>query len=309
MNDCVAAVGTFDGVHLGHKAILDRVKELAKERGMNTRVITFMNHPLSVIKPEKCPLWAVSRPYSISALEREGIDRVSEMNFTPELAALTAREFLSLMRERYGVKVLVMGYDNSFGSDRLASREAYVEAGKDAGVEIQFVEAVKTKDGVEVSSSELRKAVEEGEMTEYCSMVSDFYNLGGTVVRGKRNGHKLGFPTVNIRPDEGIVPLPTGVYVAIAYVEKDDFGLDRDDVWGLLNVGTNPTISDGNPITYEFHAPGVDLGELYGARFDLAVVFKFREEEKFGSLKELKQAIRQDIRFLKEFHRMFDEED
>lgn len=295
MNHCVASIGTFDGVHLGHKAVIQRVLDEAAARGLDSRLITFINHPLSVVAPHKAPLWANSRHDSLCRLEESGVTRVSEINFTAELATLTAAQFLRLVHERYAVDVLVMGPDNSFGADRLDSREAYISAGSEAGVEILFVDEVLSPSGRRPSSSELRRAVADGDIAAYDDLSGNVPVISGTVVRGKRNGTRIGFPTANIDV-RGQQPLRQGVYTG--WLVFDDEDEETGCYFGLLNVGTNPTICEGNPVTYEFHIPGGNLGPLYGRKVSVRIMGYLRPDCRFENIAALKKAISADVRSL-----------
>jgi len=292
MKPCVAAVGTFDGIHIGHKAVIKKVVEVAKEMGLDSRIVTFINHPLSVIAPERCPKWAISRDVSQWQIKEMGVGRVSYISFTPELARLTAGEFMKLLRERYAVEVLIMGYDNSFGSDRLKTREDYVEVGKRIGIRVDFVEEKQTEDGETPSSSKLRDAIADGDIERILNLLDDELIFEGMVVRGKRNGHKIGFPTMNINMGD-TQPLRDGVYAAAFFPDIDD---TRFDLVAVLSVGHNPTIGAGNALTYELHVPGHDLGDMYGQTIRFVVGPRLRDIQKFASLNELKKAISNDIR-------------
>lgn len=285
MNYCVAAVGTFDGLHRGHLSIIDTVLHEAEVRNMSSRIITFMNHPLSVIAPDRAPRLLLSRKEVVDRLE-EYVDRVSEMEFTPERAALTAEQFLHLIAERYGVKVLVMGYDNSFGSDRLASRDEYRAAAQKAGIELVFVDPVIEGDRP-VSSSRIRKDIGAAELMDVILCSGRFYTVSGTVVHGKHKGTPLGFPTLNL--DRGdAAPLAEGVYACMYHDDDDTLWL------ALMNVGTNPTVSNDNKVTYEVHVPGARLGDRYGHTETVDVILRIRDEKKFDSVQQLKDQISQD---------------
>lgn len=297
MKDCVAAVGTFDGIHIGHRAILDRVLDLAAERGLDSRVVTFLNHPLSVIAPERAPRWTVSRDESEHRMLEHGIGRVSHIEFTPALAALTAREFMQLLVERYAVRALVMGHNNSFGSDRLRTREEYVAAGRDAGIDVHFVEAVHLDDGTAASSSAVRRAMAAGDLGLADRLLQRMPMVEGPVVRGKRNGHRLGFPTMNI-DTEGRQPVKEGVYTALMHLPEDHPLYDEnggDVLFGVLNVGKNPTFGEGNPVTCELHVPGVNLGDMYGEYVQVSLLSYLREERRFDSIDELKKDISRSV--------------
>lgn len=288
MKDCVATVGTFDGLHTGHNKILETVKDEAEKRGLESRVITFMQHPLSAIAPEKTPPLIMSRETVTNNL-RDKVDRVSEIDFNAEKAAMTAAEFLALIAERYKVRVLVMGHDNTFGSDRLKTHEEYVEAGRKAGIEVVFVDPVMVE-GEEkpVSSTLVREAMAQGDMLRLTKLIHSFPLIDGKVVEGKHNGRRIGFPTLNIDMT-GRAPLAPGVYLA-CYIDEDD-----KDWYALLNAGTNPTIGEGNPMTYEVHVPGANLGDMYGKEIEITLLLKIRDETKFDSISDLKNQIQKDI--------------
>lgn len=285
---CVATVGTFDGLHRGHMAIVDAVLRRAAQCGMAARVITFSKHPLATIAPERCPQQLMERTEVVRRLESTGIASVEQLDFTPETASLTAAQFLDVLRHKYGVRHLVMGFDNSFGSDRLRGREAYCTAAAACGIDIEFVEPVLTADGRKISSSLLRQAYADGDIELIRECTGHVPTLQGTVRHGLQNGRKLGFPTLNIAPSHPL-PLRCGVYQA-------NLVLPQCTLRGVLNIGHNPTIADGNPRTYELHIPGHDLGDMYGSNVTVQIVRYLRPERKFGSLGELKQAIAQDIK-------------
>ncbi|MDE6288765.1 MAG: hypothetical protein K2M00_08290, partial [Muribaculaceae bacterium] len=222
-------------------------------------------------------------------LESSGVDSVIFLDFTPELMSLTAAGFMDMIHSRYGVDVLLMGYDNTLGSDRLKDEEAYREAGRVAGVEVVFNGCYRhPATGVTPASSLLRKYVGEGRVEDFTLYTGRRYRLEGTVVHGRRNGHKLGFPTINLDVAEGMcIPSP-GVYVGRVIIGPFEHP-------AVINVGNNPTVTDGSRVSVEGHVPGEDLGELYGA----AVAFEFhgrlRGERRFADIDGLRSAIQADI--------------
>lgn len=287
-NGCVAAVGTFDGFHLGHRAIIDRVLSESRAAGLPSCVITFGNHPLSVIAPDRAPGWAFPRLDSARLIADSGIDRIISLPFTPELQHLPAEDFMRYIKREYGVSTLVMGYDNTFGSDRLASPDAYAAAGHRAGIRVVNVPALTIADGCCPSSSALRKALTEGDIARYSALSGHFPILSGTVIHGKQNGRKIGIPTMNIDTAGLCLPAP-GVYAA--YYLTDDSGR----LPAVLNIGTNPTVAAGNPLTVELHVPGIDLGDMYGHKISLEITRRIRAEQRFDSLDALRCAIAADI--------------
>ena len=289
----VATVGTFDGVHLGHVAILATVGAVAQEKGMKSCVITFNNHPLSVVAPGRKPRWAMQRSVSLDYLGCY-VDEVIPVDFTAELAAMTASEFMGVLKESYDVRTIVMGYDNTFGSDRLVAHEDYGRAAAAAGIEVVWVEAETTGDGRPVSSSRLRKALSDGDVALARELCGCRPLYSGVVAEGKKLGRKIGFPTMNVRIDEDVVGLPDGVY-ACEVTADGDGGCDA----GLLSISTAPTVDTGLPRVWEIHVPGRDLGDMYGRRIDFVVDKKLRDIKKFDSLDELEEAIRKDIAALR----------
>ena len=290
MSACIATVGTFDGFHKGHQDLIEQLRDIAKERGLKTRIITFSNHPLEVIAPERAPKLLFRRSYVIEKLENCDVDRVSVINFTAELAALTAREFLCLLHERYDVAILLMGFNNSFGADRLASREAYINAGKDVGVEVLYAqEYIDEVYGVTPTSTLLRKYISEGEIQKFQDLSEDVFVLDGIVVKGKQNGRKIGFPTFNIDYDKRLAIPAKGVYSGLVSIKGH---IDP----AVINLGINPTIGEGNQLTLEVHAIDRRYGNCYGEYAEVVFTKKIRDEQKFNSLDELKKAIADDVK-------------
>ncbi len=255
-------------------------------------IITFSGHPLATVAPERVPALLESRAELRRRLESSGVDVVVFLDFTPELMSLTAAGFMDMIHRRYGVDVLLMGYDNTLGSDRLRDEAAYREAGKAVGVDVIFNGCYRhPSTGVTPASSLLRKYIGEGRVEDFVLYAGRPYRLEGTVVHGRRNGHKLGFPTINLEVEKGMcLPLP-GVYAGKIVIGS----LSRQAV---INVGTNPTVTDAGTVSVEGHVPGTDLGELYGE----AVVFEFerrlRGERRFAGIDELRRAIAADIEAL-----------
>lgn len=282
-------VGTFDGFHRGHQQIVAAMQSISAKENLRSRVITFDNHPLSVVAPEKSPKWALPRESSIKELEG-AVDEVVRLPFTAELASRSALNFMNLLREEYGAKVLVMGYDNTFGSDRPATRSEYEETVRRAGLRVVFVDALEIPDGCPVSSSRLRRAIARWDFENIMNCCGRWPVYSGRVASGRKLGRQLGFPTLNIILPDDIVPLPAGVYAA-AYSDSA-----RDSkLAAVLSVGNNPTVGDDNGTTVELHVPDVELGEMYDREVRFMIGPKIREIRKFDSLQELSDAIARDV--------------
>lgn len=279
----VASVGTFDGLHRGHELVVSTVETIARERGMEGMIITFDRHPLETIAPSKAP-GLLMPPSELSRLLAGRDLTLLTLRFTPETAAVTAEQWLRIMHEREGVDVLVLGYDNKFGSDGRTMEIADYEAlGRKIGIEI--VEAPYLP---EISSSRIRQLVAEGRVEEASALLGRPFFIRGTVVEGKRQGKSLGFPTANIRPDyRAAVPAP-GVYAVEVTLP------DATVLPGVANIGYQPTLADNAPLRIEVHIPGFE-GDLYGERIAVEFSRRLRDEQKFDSVETLKARIRADI--------------
>lgn len=288
MQPSVITIGTFDGMHRGHKEILNVLNAIASDNGLLRKVITFSNHPLSVIAPERKPQWALPREVSLMAL-KDFADEVIELNFSKELASFTARQFMDMLRDEYGAAMVVMGYDNTFGSDCLKQHSEYEKIAADAGVEVVFVDAVYCEENIPISSSRLRRSIASWNFKDILNCRGEWPMYRGTVVHGRHLGTELGFPTMNVKLPEDIVGIPSGVY-AVKYIDTDSHVLPA-----VMSVGNNPSVKAGNERTIEIHVPNVDLGEMYGRQIEFFVGPKLRDISKFNSLEELKTAINKDI--------------
>lgn len=270
-----AVTGTFDGVHRGHRFLLDQLKCEADARGLQPLAITFSTHPLALIDPERTPR-------SLSSLEervrRLGVD-VEVLEFDDALRNMTAEKFIAMLHERYGVTLFLLGFNNKIGSDRLGADQL---AGRIiSGVEIM---AAGEHPVLPVSSSAIRAALEAGDITDANRMLGRPYSLTGKVVLGKQLGRTLGFPTANVEPDADVVVPAKGVYVARA-----------GEHMAVVNIGRRPTVDRPDaPVSIEAHI--LDFrGDIYGRTLTIEFLARLRGEKKFASLQELKDAINTDI--------------
>ncbi len=290
MKSCVATIGTFDGFHLGHRDLIARLLKEAAERNLESRIITFYNHPLEIICPEHAPKLIYSRDHTLELLKKSGVDNVSLINFTKDLQQTKAVDFMRLLKEKYGVKVLLMGYSNTLGSDRLSTHEDYIKAGKEAGVEVVFAEQfIEQKTGLVPSSSILRGLLSKGDLETFEKLADNVYVLDGIVIKGLQNGRKIGFPTFNIDYGKSMQLPAIGVYSGFVEV-KGNFDS------AVISVGTNPTIGEEDSIKIEAHAIDRTYENCYGEKIKIIFSRKIRNQRKFDSLTELKQAITEDIK-------------
>lgn len=279
----VATVGTFDGLHRGHRRVLSTVKAEAEKRKMEPLVITFDRHPLETIAPRRAPLLIQSPSERTNSLYREGLSLLT-LEFTHEMASLSAADWLARMHSDHGVDVLVVGYDNTFGSDGTGMSIAdYKRLGELTGVEV-----VAAPYEPKAASSAIRNLLAEGDIYEANRLLGYPFTIWGEVVAGKHLGTGLGFPTANILPSYRALFPKKGVYAV-------DVDLpDGRRIRSVANVGHQPTVVDDAPLTLEVHIPGFDE-DLYGRRLGVRFIRRIRDEKKFNTIKELKQQIARDV--------------
>lgn len=284
---CVATIGFFDGVHRGHQFLIRRVKELAAERGIQSVVITFPRHPREVMQPG-FHVDLLSTPAEKRAMLRaQGVNHVVELPFSEELSRLSAREFMvEVLQKRLHVEVLVIGYDHRFGHNRSEGFEDYQRYGREIGMDVVHAEACVV-DGVTVSSSVIRSFLKGGEVAIASRCLGYRYYLDGTVVKGFHVGHKLGFPTANLKVNDPNKLVPAdGVYAVWVRVDEHTYG-------GMLNIGFRPTLDNGHERTIETYILHF-AGDVYGRPIRLTFVQRIRNEQKFDSLEELQHQLQTD---------------
>ena len=291
----VVTTGFFDGVHLGHREVIKALVSSARERGEEAVVVTFWPHPRTVLQQD-------AREFRIlttldekkERLASLGVDRVEVIPFTRAFAALTAREYLAMLRERYGATRIVMGYDNRIGSDRLTAADLsdsdIVVVGEydgdgDAAPEGQGGRNLP-QPPVAVSSTRIREALSEGRVEDAEAMLGYRYSLCGAVVAGNRLGRTIGFPTANMQLYEPLKLIPgNGVYA----VEAEVLG----SKWqGMTNIGVRPTVG-GSSRTVETHLIAFDE-DIYGLPLRITFLRKLRDEIRFPSLAALKEQLAKD---------------
>ena len=287
----VATVGMFDGVHRGHLALLSRVSDEARKRDGRAWVFTFAAHPLTLIAPDKVPSPLMTVADKVEALKATGIDGVEVLDFDEDLRRLTAEEFLTMLRDRYGVGVLVMGFNHRFGSDRVVELSHYREIGRRLGMEIIRADELRDDEiAATICSSSLREAIAEGDVKAAGDMLGRPYALHGNVVAGKQLGRKIGFPTANVSLTEpGMLTPLKGVYAVDVTLPG---GEKRR---AMLNIGVRPTVDDSDrpEVTIEAHI--IDWsGDLYGQPLTIEFISRLRDELRFDNLDSLKRQLEKD---------------
>ena len=275
----VATIGFFDGVHLGHRFLIQQVKVAATQTGWQSSIITFPVHPRQVIQSDFQPQLLSSPEEKIELLASTGVDNCILLPFTRELSQLTAYEFMQLLYDKYKVRMLVIGYDHRFGHNRAETFEDYCRYGRELGIHIMQASAY-TQEQDKVSSSAIRRALQTGDIRTATKFLGYHYYLEGTVVDGYKVGRKIGFPTANLRVDFPNKLIPSiGVYAVYVYVNGEKHK-------GMLNIGYRPTINNGTDLSIEVHILDFQ-GDIYHQKMRIEFIDFLRPEEKFNSVDEL----------------------
>lgn len=273
----VASIGFFDGVHRGHLCLIEQLRDEAGRRGMGSLLVTFDRHPRTVLSPSQVPPLLTTLEEKERLLRETGVSEIAILPFTLELSRLSAREFMEqVLRRELGVEVLILGYDHAFGHGG-GSLDDYVRWGRETGIEVVRAHELSS---LMVSSSKCRRLIEEGDVRGAAEMLGRFYTLSGEVVRGFHVGHELGFPTANLQVDAEKVMPRNGAYAVWATLA------DGERHGGMLNIGTRPTIGNGETTSVEVNLLDYD-GNLYDQRLMVEFVARLRDERRFDSRSEL----------------------
>lgn len=273
----------FDGVHAGHRFLINRLKEEGEKRGLDSVVFTFASHPLEVVAPERVPPMLTTVAERCRLLEDAGVDQVQVLEFDSVMRKLTSREFLAEMHRRHNVDAFVVGFNNRFGSDRESSMEDYKRYGKEIGVEV-----FDAQECPNVSSSLIRSLLRSRKIVEANKALGYDYFIAGEVVSGKQLGRRLGFPTANVDVQDAkkLIP-PVGVYASKVKVDGQCHA-------AMVNIGYRPTVDQTGAIaTIEVHILDFS-GDLYGKQLRVEFVDYLREERRFASLDALMAQMRID---------------
>ena len=282
----VATIGFFDGVHLGHRHLINQVKMAASLNGWCSSIITFPVHPRQVIQSNYQPSLLSSPEEKVELLGTTGIDNCILLPFTRELSQLTAREFMQLLYDNYKVRMLVIGYDHRFGHNRAETFEDYCRYGRELGIHIMQATAY-TQEQDKVSSSAIRRALLSGEISTATKYLGYNYFMQGTIVSGYQVGRKIGFPTANLQVDFSNKLIPAiGVYAVRVSVNGQSYK-------GMLNIGHRPTINNGTDLSIEVHILDFE-GDIYNQPMRIEFVDFLRPEAKFQSVDELILQIQKD---------------
>ncbi len=284
--DMLLTIGVFDGVHLGHRYLISQLKGLARKQGCLSGVVTFSQHPQEVLSPQTRLPFLTDLEQRIDLLKSEGVEAVIPLSFTPELASLSARQFLSLLKKYLRMRGLVVGPDFALGQNREGNADTLRQLGQEMGFTVTVVPPI-TINGEVVSSTAVRKALAEGDMKRVQDLVGRPFSLHGRIVTGAGRGVKLGFPTANldVTPEQA---LPAdGVYASQAYLDDQIYP-------AMTNIGKNPTFGS-NQRTVESYILDYHR-DLYGQELTIDFIERLRGEKKFDTPEELKKQIAEDVK-------------
>lgn len=283
-----ATVGFFDGVHTGHRFLIAELKKEAAKRGLKSMVITFKVHPRKVLHAAYLPQLLTTAEEKQEQLKSTGVDEVVELDFTVEMAQLTAAEFITqILAGQLGVKLLLVGHDHRFGRNREEGFPEYAAYGRQNGMEVIQATRYSTGQFSHISSSEVRNALISGDIERANTLLTYPYAFTGYVVTGFQVGKKIGFPTANLNPVEPDKLIPgIGVYAVLIDWKGNSYK-------GMMNIGRRPTLDNGDAVSLEVHIINFDA-DIYHQQLKVTFVRKIRDEKKFNSIDELIEQLKSD---------------
>ena len=283
--DTLLTIGVFDGVHLGHKYLILQLKEHARQQNLLSGVITFRQHPQEVLSPQSKLPFLTDLSQRADLLKNEGIEAIITLSFTRELAQLSARQFLSLLKKYIRMRGLVIGYDFALGRNKEGNTDALRALGQEMGFSVIVVPPIII-DGEVVSSTAIRNALAEGDMKRVQNLIERLFRLHGRVIIGAGRGMELGFPTANLDIDPEQALPAEGVYATWTYIDDKAYQ-------SVTNIGYRPTFGDGER-TVEVYLLDYHT-DLYEYELRIDIIERLRGEKKFDTVEELKKQITKDV--------------
>lgn len=282
----VLTIGTFDGVHVGHKKIIEKLTKSGRKEDLESVILTFFPHPRMVLQKDTQIKLLNTIDEKIQLLEQSGLDTLIIHPFDKTFSELSAEEFVKqILVDKLNLKKIVIGYDHRFGKNRTAGIDELIAFGKKYGFEVEQISAQEI-DEVSISSTKIRKALDNGEIALANSYLGYDYFFNATVIQGKKLGRTIGFPTANLKISETYKLIPeTGVYIVEVLFDSQSFK-------GMMNIGTNPTVNGAHQ-TIEVHI--LDFNQdIYEENIQVYVLEKIRDEQKFPSVEALKMQLTKD---------------
>jgi riboflavin kinase/FMN adenylyltransferase len=289
VRDTVITVGTFDGVHRGHRDVVERLVARSRSLKIPSVLVTFEPHPLEIVNPSAAPLLLTTHYEKLEVLAETGIDYLAVLPFTARLAGFSAEDFVEIVLRRcFRMRELLIGYDHGFGRQRAGNVSVLRTLGERDGFRVEVVEPVSTAEGQSVSSTSIRRAVAGGDLARAADSLGRAYSVSGRVIEGAQRGRTIGFPTLNLGapPPRKLLP-PEGVYAVRVQTAGGPVG-------GMMNLGPRPTFGD-SATSLEAHLFDT-TGTFYGSYVRIDFVARLRETRKFPSAEHLIAQLREDER-------------
>ena len=289
VKNAVVTIGAYDGVHIGHQTIISRLIRIAKKHSGETVLVTFHPHPRLVLQKEANIKLLTSIDDRIELLEKSGIEHLIIIPFDESFSKLSSQEFIrDVLVQKIGTKRLVIGYDHHFGKNREGSFEHLMKYGPVYGFEVEEIPAKEVND-INVSSTKIRRAIQEGHIQKANQFLGHNYTISGTVIQGEQIGRSIGFPTANLKINDRSKLIPKeGVYAVHVNYSNKIYA-------GMLNIGYRPTVGTGNKLSIEVNI--FDFNEnIYGELIKLEIFEHVRNEIEFTSVNDLKLQLEQDLK-------------
>jgi riboflavin kinase/FMN adenylyltransferase len=282
----IVTIGTFDGVHIGHQKIIEKLIQESKSSDSESLILTFFPHPRMVLHETSSIKLLNTINEKSSLLEKMGLDNLVIHPFDKEFSNLSAEEFVkTILVDLFNVQKIIIGYDHRFGKNRAANIENLIEFGEKYGFEVEQISAQEI-DSVSVSSTKIRVAITNGNMAVANEFLGYDYLLSGKIIQGKQLGRTIGFPTANLKIKENYKLIPKiGVYIVKSILQEKT-------VFGIMNIGLNPTVN-GEDLSIEVHFLDFD-SDIYDTEITVSVIERIRHEQKFTSIDLLKSQIQKD---------------
>ena len=284
--DMLLTIGVFDGVHLGHQYLISQLTEHTRRQNLLSGVVTFRQHPREVLSPQTKLPYLTSLAEKVSLLKNEGVDAVITLSFTRELARLSVRQFVSLLKKYLRMRGLIIGPDFVLGRNREGNADTLRKLGQDMSFRVTVIPPVRVNDEM-VSSTAIRDALADGDMKKVASLIGRSFSLQGRVTTGAGRGSELGFPTTNLDIDPKQALPAEGVYATWAHIDDKAYQ-------SMTNIGRRPTFG-GNGRTVETYILNYQ-GNLYGRELKIDIVERLRGEKRFDTVEELKKQIAEDVK-------------
>lgn len=288
IDECVATVGFFDGVHAGHRFLIHEMISLAKLKKRPSVVFTFAVHPRKVLHSDFQPALLTTLDEKLAQLQTTGIDACVVLDFSVGMSKLTAYEFLkTILFDQYNVRALLVGHDHRFGHNRAEGFADYLRYGTEMGLEVIQATRYATAEFNHISSSEVRLALQHGDIVNANKLLTYAYSFEGEVIDGFKVGRKIGFPTANLKPlnTEKLIP-GTGVYAV--RIKWNGYLLK-----GMMNIGLRPTLDNGKSVSFEINIFDFDK-DIYNEHLEVIFVRKIRDEQKFDGIEALIEQLNRD---------------